>query len=114
MTKENKYMQYQYVVAYLQDAVQHGVKQKDLAVSIGKSNTYINWLVKDKRKKKNIEIQVIEKIANFFRMTVNELMMEGKKIYDQKNPKQIKDNNIREIHFHIHFSGFDQDHVVRV
>jgi len=107
-------MQYQYVVAYLQDQVKKGLKQKDLAESIGKSNTYVNWYVKDKRKKKHIEKQAIKKMADFFELTPDQLLKNGKKIFDQKNTKQIKKNNIKEIHLHIHFSGSDQDHVVRV
>jgi len=107
MLKINKHQQYQYVIAFLRQKTNQGVRQSAIAKSIGKSNTYVNWLILDKHKKKYIDRQVIEKIANFFDMTVPELLQTGKKIHDPKKQKSKKENNIIEIHLHIHFNGVD-------
>ena len=110
MTKFSKYEQYQYVAAFIREKTSQGVRQHQLAKSIGKSNTYVSWLVLDKRKNKCIDRQTVDKIANFFGMTVLELLQAGKKIFEEKNQKSKKDNNIIEIHLHIYLGG--ADHVI--
>ena len=114
MEKENKYMQYQYVVAYLQEQVKRGVKQKDLAQAIGKSNTFVNYIVKDKRKNKYLHEEIIEKLANYFGSTIEQMMEAGKAIYHKNNPKdEVKhkhNSKITQIHLHIYFNG--TDHVI--
>ena len=107
-------MQYQYVVSYLQEQVKKGLlKQKDLAKSIGKSNTYVNWYVKDKRKKKYIQPEVLKKIADYFDLSVDQLLEAGKVVHNKNNPQSAakpKDNSkITQIHLHIHING--QEHV---
>ena len=114
MRKINKYKQYQYVVAFIQDQVKKGIKQIDIAQNIGKSNTYVNWLIKDRRKNKYIKQQIVENIAQYFDLSVDELLIKGKKIYDQKNNHDITTikqvDGITQIHLHIHLDG--KDHVV--
>ena len=110
--KFSKYEQYQYVTAFIREKTRQGVRQHQLAKSIGKSNTYISWLVLDKRKNKCIDPQVVDKIANFFDITAPELLQAGKKIHDKKNKKNQKskkDNNIIEIHLHIYLDGTGHD-----
>ena len=103
-------MQYQYVVAYLQE---QGIKQNDLAKSIGKSNTYVNWLVKDKRKNKYIQPDILKKIADYFDLNVDQLLLAGKAVYDKNNKRNTEkhhDNSkITQIHLHIHIGG--KEHV---
>ena len=110
MITKNKYLQYQYVVAYLQ---QQGIKQNDLAKSIGKSNTYVSWLVKDKRKNKYIQPDILKKIADYFDLTVDQLLEAGKAVHNKNNPQSAvkpKDNSkITQIHLHIHING--KEHV---
>ena len=109
MTKFSKYEQYQYITAFIREKTRQGIRQHQIAKSIGKSNTYVSWLVLDKRKNKCIDKQTVEKIANFFNMTTSELLQAGKKIHDKKNQKSKKDNNIIEIHLHIYLDGADHD-----
>ncbi len=119
MATENKYTQYQYVIAYLQQQVQRGIKQKDLAEALGKSNTFINYIVKDKRKNKYLKPEIIEKIAGYFELSIDQLLMAGKAIHLKNNPeiqkteKSRKDNKITQIHLHIHINGA-ADQVVRI
>jgi len=107
-------MQYQYVVAYMQQQVKRGVKQNDLAEAIGKSNTFINYIVNDKRKNKYIQAEIIKKIAHYFALSVDQLMEAGKAIYDKNNPQaavKCKNNKkIMQIHLHIHIDR--EEHIV--
>jgi len=98
-----KIEKYQYVVAFLQRKVREGIKQKNIADHIKKSSTYVNWLVLDKRKNKYVEDEVIEKIANFFKMEPEKLLAKGKEIF----LKNSQNNDVIHIHIHIHINGPD-------
>jgi len=100
------------LIAFLRKKTSQGVRQSQIAKSIGKSSTYINWLVLDKRKNKYIDKQVIEKIADFFGLTVEQLLAEGKKIHYRNKTVSQKDNNQIVIHLHIHLCGRGINHVV--
>jgi len=84
---------YLYLVAFLKKKVREGIKQKNIADHIKKSPTYVNWLVLDKRKNKCVEDEVIEKIADFFKMEPEKLLRQGKENYLENN-SIVEENSV--------------------
>jgi len=80
---------FEFFVAYLAHKIQKGIKQNVIADYVGKSPSYINKLYKGEVKSCPDEVQI--KTAEFFNISINKLLEEGRSILyeNEKNYKPL-------------------------
>ena len=61
----------------------HGVKQKDLAIALGLSASYVSEI--EKGIKTNITIDIIEKYSDFFDVKMSDLIIFSEQLSDDEN-----------------------------
>jgi transcriptional regulator with PAS, ATPase and Fis domain len=86
MSKKEK--QYKYLVVFLQKKTQSGeVKQIELADFVGRSPSFINSIIWDKRKKNQVDRDLVEKIAGYFGIPVDKMLNIGKSLLEKPDKK---------------------------